>query len=94
MKITDKYFKKLSKNLLNNIGDEKAKLKSIWNIEIPNPVKKWAYPVGTNEDSLLIFVNEREKRQSFKGENEKLIVEIFKKNGVFIENIKIVNGIK
>lgn len=94
LKITDKYFKRLSKNILSFAGSPILRAKAIWNSKIPEPVKNWATPVEIKEKILFIFVKEREKRQSFLGENGKEIVNLLKINGLEIKSIKIINSIE
>ncbi len=89
MKLTDKYFKKISNNILDNLGNNKLKLQVVWDKVIPEPVKFWGTPQDIVESCLIVEVSNKNKRQSFFGENGRIVLHLLNKQGFNINRIKV-----
>jgi len=89
LKLTDKYFKKISNNILDNLCNNKLKLQVVWNKVIPEPVKSWGTPVDIIDSCLVIKVSNKNKRQSFFGENGDIVLNLLNNQGFNINKIKI-----
>jgi hypothetical protein len=89
LKLTDKYFKKISNNILDTLGNKKLKLKVAWDKVVPKPVKYWGTPVDIVNGYLIVEVSDKNKKQSFFGENGDIVLNMLNKQGFKVEKIKV-----
>jgi len=89
--ISEKYFKRISKSILFPVGNSLQFAKYVWQKTIPEPVKNWGVPVDFFEGCLKIKVKDRDKTQSFSGENASQIIKLLKKSGLDVKTLQIAN---